>query len=80
MRGARSWAANAFGCDSWDFPQIAFGTTDDTVWMRRYTSFYGAHEDAHNNYVAGSYPGNRGFAIAARNLARENDAAEAVAR
>ena len=65
---------------AWDFPQITFGTAGDTVWMRRYTSFYGAREDAQNNYVAGSYPGNQGFAIAARNLVREDKAARAVAR
>lgn len=65
---------------AWDFPQITFGTAGDTSWMRRYTSFYGAREDAQNNYVAGSYPGNQGFAIAARNLARVDEAKEAVER
>ncbi|MFC8523610.1 GH116 family glycosyl-hydrolase [Pseudarthrobacter sp. NPDC057230] len=65
---------------AWDFPQITFGTAGDTSWMRRYTSFYGAREDAQNNYVPGSYPGNQGFAIAARNLARVDEAKEAVER
>ena len=65
---------------AWDFPQITFGTEGDTSWMRRYTSFYGAREDEQNNYIAGSYPGNQGFAIAARNLARVDEAEEAVAR
>ncbi|WP_163630271.1 GH116 family glycosyl-hydrolase [Microbacterium sp. B35-04] len=65
---------------AWDFPQITFGTAGDTSWMRRYTSFYGGSQDAQNNYIAGSYPGNQGFAIAARNLARVDEAAEAVAR
>lgn len=65
---------------AWDFPQITFGTAGDTVWMRRYTSYYGAREDARNNYIPGSYAGNQGFAIAARNLAREDKAAKALAR
>ncbi|MGC5172160.1 GH116 family glycosyl-hydrolase [Microbacterium sp. DT81.1] len=65
---------------AWDFPQITFGTEGETSWMRRYTSFYGAREDAQNNYIAGSYPGNQGFAIASRNLARANKAAVQVAR
>ena len=64
---------------AWDFPQITFGTEGDTSWMRRYTSFYGGREDEQNNYIAGSYPGSQGFAIAARNLARFDEAEEAVA-
>ena len=65
---------------AWDFPQITFGTAGDTSWMRRYTSFYGAREDAKNNYITGSYPGHQGFAIAARNLLRADKSAKDVAR
>ena len=65
---------------AWDFPQITFGTAGDTTWMRRYTSFYGAREDAKNNYITGSYPGHQGFAIAARNLLRADKSAKDVAR
>lgn len=63
---------------SWDFPQVGFGLDQGTVWMRRYTSFYGAKEDAANSYVAGSYPFKRGFAIANTNLAREEESLQKV--
>lgn len=63
---------------AWDFPQVGFGLDQGTVWMRRYTSFYGAREDAANNYVKGSYPFKQGFAIADKNLAREDAALQKV--
>lgn len=53
---------------AWDFPQVSFGPDNGTVWMRRYTSYYGAQETASNDYVQGSYPFHQGFAIADRNL------------
>lgn len=59
---------------AWDFPQIGFGPKQETVWMRRYTSFYGGQEDANNNYVAGSYAPHQGFAIADRNLSQRTQA------
>ncbi|HVV75392.1 MAG TPA: GH116 family glycosyl-hydrolase [Mycobacteriales bacterium] len=40
------------------------------VWMRRYTSYFGATENRRNDYVRGSYPFHRGFAIADRELSR----------
>ncbi|KHL05550.1 GH116 family glycosyl hydrolase, partial [Sinomonas humi] len=48
---------------TWDFPQVAYDN-NQTTWMRRYTDFYGARENAQNDYVAGSYPGNQAFHIA----------------
>jgi len=63
---------------AWDFPQVAFGLDQGTVWMRRYTSFYGGQEDSGNNYVKGSYPFKQGFAIADKNLAREDASLQKV--
>ncbi len=63
---------------AWDFPQVGFGLDQGTVWMRRYTSFYGGQEDATNNYVAGSYPFGQGFTIAKTNLARADTALHQV--
>jgi uncharacterized protein (DUF608 family) len=63
---------------AWDFPQVAFGLDEGTVWMRRYTSFYGGQEDSANNYVKGSYPFKQGFAIADTNLAREDASLQKV--
>ena len=48
---------------AWDFPQITYSNRQ-TVWMRRYTGFYGAREDAAHNYIAGSYPFHQSFHIA----------------
>ena len=48
---------------SWDFPQVSFAD-NNTVWMRRYTDFYGARETPQNSYVKGSYPFNQSLAIA----------------
>ncbi|MFI1736031.1 GH116 family glycosyl-hydrolase [Streptomyces acidicola] len=61
---------------SWDFPQISFAD-DKTVWMRRYTNFYGARTTDttnatagnYNNYIAGSYPFEQSFTIARDALA-----------
>lgn len=63
---------------AWDFPQVGFGLDEGTVWMRRYTSFYGGREDDANNYVQGSYPFHQGFAIANKNLAREDASLQKV--
>jgi uncharacterized protein (DUF608 family) len=48
---------------SWDFPQVGY-SNNQTIWMRRYTDFYGAKETAQNSYVPGSYPGHQSFKIA----------------
>ncbi|MFF1571380.1 GH116 family glycosyl-hydrolase [Leifsonia sp. NPDC058292] len=62
---------------SWDFPQVAFAD-NNSVWMRRYTNFYGAKEDATNNYIKGSYPFNQSFAIARDALADRVQSLRAV--
>lgn len=54
---------------AWDFPQDVYtaGTGDTattTVWMRRYTEFFGARSDDQNNYIAGSYKPHQGWTIA----------------
>jgi uncharacterized protein (DUF608 family) len=48
---------------TWDFPQVGFDN-NQTVWMRRYTDFFGAREDSQNNYIPSSYPGDQSFSIA----------------
>ncbi|KHL03775.1 GH116 family glycosyl-hydrolase, partial [Sinomonas humi] len=48
---------------AWDFPQVGFDN-NQTTWMRRYTDFYGAQENAQNEYVQGTYPFHQSFAIA----------------
>lgn len=48
---------------TWDFPQVTYSNLQ-TVWMRRYTEFYGAKENANHDYVAGSYPFHQSFRIA----------------
>jgi uncharacterized protein (DUF608 family) len=63
---------------AWDFPQISFGSSNQTVWMRRYTAFFGAREDTHNNYIQGSYPFHQGFAIADRMLSEHDRLLQAV--
>jgi non-lysosomal glucosylceramidase len=62
---------------TWDFPQVAFAD-NNTVWMRRYTEFYGAQTTATNDYVPGSYPFHQSFAIAKDALARREDALDDV--
>ncbi len=62
---------------SWDFPQVGY-SNNQTIWMRRYTDFYGAKETAQNSYVAGSYPGHQSFNIA--DDALESQAALALRR
>lgn len=57
---------------TWDFPQVGF-QDNSTVWMRRYTEFYGAQTDAQNNYIPGSYPFHQSYAMAADAL-EEHDA------
>ncbi|MBB1511090.1 hypothetical protein H5399_00490 [Tessaracoccus sp. MC1627] len=48
---------------TWDFPQVAFND-NETVWMRRYTNFYGAKTTEKNDYIAGSYPFHQSYSIA----------------
>ena len=48
---------------AWDFPQVGYDN-NQTVWMRRYTDFYGAQETASNDYIMGSYPGKQSYNIA----------------
>lgn len=65
---------------AWDFPKVLFGspTGRHTIWMKRYTSYYGGRETASNDYVPGSYPGRQGFALADDALADEAAALAAV--
>lgn len=58
---------------AWDFPQVAYAD-NNTVWMRRYTEFYGAQTDDRNNYVAGTYPFHQSFTIAADALRGRDEA------
>ncbi|HET9733443.1 MAG TPA: GH116 family glycosyl-hydrolase, partial [Acidimicrobiales bacterium] len=58
---------------SWDFPQVGFDG-NQTIWMRRYTDFYGARETSTNDYVAGSYPFHQGYNLA-RDALVDHDAA-----
>ena len=58
---------------TWDFPQVAFAD-DNTVWMRRYTEFYGAQTSAKNDYVPGSYPFHQSYEIAKDALEGREDA------
>ncbi|WP_270889710.1 GH116 family glycosyl-hydrolase [Pedococcus sp. 5OH_020] len=64
---------------AWDFPQVTFAN-DQTVWMKRYTDFYGAKTTESNDYVAGSYPFHQSFAIARDALAGRQAALDAVNR
>lgn len=48
---------------SWDFPEVGFAN-NNTVWMRRYTQYYGAQTTAKNDYVPGSYPFHQSYNIA----------------
>ncbi|WP_432561824.1 GH116 family glycosyl-hydrolase [Kineococcus sp. SYSU DK003] len=63
---------------AWDFPKVVFAD-GGTVWMRRYTNFYGAKTTKTNEYVDGSYPFGRGFAIA-QDALRDAEAAVAAVR
>ena len=62
---------------AWDFPQITYGN-NQTVWMRRYTDFYGAQETSTNDYVGGSYPFHQGYHIADDALASHDANLDAV--
>lgn len=48
---------------TWDFPEVGFAN-DNTVWMRRYTQYYGAQTNAKNDYIPGSYPFHQSYDIA----------------
>ncbi len=58
---------------AWDFPTVAFAE-NTSVWMRRYTNFYGAKTTLTNEYIQGSYPFYQGFAIA-RDALQDHDQA-----
>ena len=70
---------------TWDFPQVTFND-NGTVWMRRYTEFYGARmtgpADAapgnYNTYIPGSYPFHQSRQIAVDALASADETLEAV--
>lgn len=61
---------------AWDFPQVGFAN-NQTVWMKRYTNFYGAQTTTANDYVPGSYPFHQSVNIA-RDALLEHDAALAA--
>ncbi|WP_055930212.1 GH116 family glycosyl-hydrolase [Agreia sp. Leaf283] len=48
---------------TWDFPEVGFAD-NNTVWMRRYTNFYGAQTNQTNDYVPGTYQFNQSYEIA----------------
>ncbi len=56
---------------TWDFPQVGF-QDNRTVWMRRYTEFYGARTDASNDYMVGTYPFHQSYEIAHDALAERD--------
>lgn len=58
---------------AWDFPQVGFAD-NHSVWMKRYTNFYGALTTAGNDYITGSYPFHQSFKIS-RDALVEHDAA-----
>src|SRR5260370_4246865 len=70
---------------TWDFPQVTFNE-HRTIWMRRYTEFYGARmtgaADAapggYNSYIPGSYPFHQSRQIADDALASQDKALEAA--
>jgi uncharacterized protein (DUF608 family) len=70
---------------TWDFPQVTFNN-NQTVWMRRYTGFYGARmtgpanarPGGYNNYIPGSYPFHQSRQIADDALASQDQALAAV--
>ena len=62
---------------TWDFPQVGFDN-NQTIWMRRYTDFYGARETSQNDYIPGSYPFHQSFRIADDALAGQSTNLAAV--
>ena len=70
---------------TWDFPQVTMNN-NRTVWMRRYTEFYGARmtgpADAapggYNTYLPGSYPFHQRRQIAVDALASADQTLQAV--
>ncbi|MDR2566346.1 MAG: hypothetical protein LBC97_09910 [Bifidobacteriaceae bacterium] len=70
---------------TWDFPQVTYDNSA-TVWMRRYTEFYGAKTTdesnavagRYNEYVTGSYPFNQSRNIATDALAFKDENLRAV--
>lgn len=65
---------------AWDFPEVLFGSPpgQHTLWMKRYTSYFGTRETATNDYAPGSYPFHQGFRIAERALLDEKAALAGV--
>jgi hypothetical protein len=51
-----------------------------TVWMKRYTAYFGARENDKNEYIEGSYPPHQGFNIAKRMLSEHDKALSAVVK
>lgn len=62
---------------TWDFPQVTYSNLQ-TVWMRRYTGFYGSRVDAAHNYIAGSYPFHQSFQMANDALQNHEESLAAV--
>ena len=70
---------------TWDFPQVTMNN-NQTIWMRRYTEFYGARmtgpADAapggYNTYIPGSYPFHQSRQIATDALASADQTLQAV--
>jgi non-lysosomal glucosylceramidase len=68
---------------AWDFPHDVYtsgtgATATTSVWMRRYTEFFGAKQDAQNNYVPGSYTPHQGWNIADTLLSEHDTNLKAV--
>ena len=62
---------------AWDFPEVAFAK-NKTIWMRRYTNFYGARETAKNDYIPNSYAFHQSAAIAKDAMLDHDNALKAV--
>lgn len=65
---------------AWDFPMTLFGNQSGqhSLWMKRYTSYFGTQETSKNNYIPGSYPFHQGFTIADQALSDERNALNLV--
>jgi len=62
---------------AWDFPEVAFAK-NKTIWMRRYTTFYGARETAKNDYITNSYAFHQSAGIAKDAMLDHDNALKAV--
>jgi len=52
--------------------------TGRTVWMKRYTAYFGGRENDKNEYIEGSYSPRQGFNIAKRMLSEHDESLSAV--